>query len=234
VSVSVDVGSEEDAGVTAALCIMTGVMVKSARAHAGEEAPRLSGLSPRERIVRSAAELIQAQGVSGTGLREIVARAAAPRGSLQHYFPDGKDQLVGEALLWSGESAGRRVRRVLERLDSPSPGGLFAGVVSGWRRHFLTKGFDMGCPLVAAAADVAADNDDLRPIIDEAFDRWHRPFEDGLVATGVPASRAASLAVLAISALEGAIVLSRIRRDVAPLDAIEKELVPLLDAGAVG
>src|SRR5215471_9016581 len=57
---------------------------------------------PRERMVRSAAQLIRRKGVSGTGMREIVSEANAPRGSLQHYFPGGKEELVAEALLWMG------------------------------------------------------------------------------------------------------------------------------------
>ena len=73
-----------------------------ARTAAGER-------SPRERMVYHAAQLIRMQGVSGTGLREVVDRAQAPRGSLQHYFPGGKEQLVDEALAWAGNFAAGQV-----------------------------------------------------------------------------------------------------------------------------
>src|ERR1700741_602821 len=52
----------------------------------------------RDRIVRSAAALVRERGVHGAGLRQIVAHADGPRGSLQRYFPYGKTQLVTEAL----------------------------------------------------------------------------------------------------------------------------------------
>ncbi len=52
--------------------------------------------SPRERTVRSAALLFRERGVGGTGLREVVEHAGAPRGSLQYYFPGGKEQLLVE------------------------------------------------------------------------------------------------------------------------------------------
>jgi AcrR family transcriptional regulator len=185
-------------------------------------------------MVRSAVDLIRTKGVSGTGMREVVIHADSPRGSLQHYFPGGKDQLVGEALLWMGQVAGRRVRRVLESLPSRTPGALFAGVVQGWRSLFVTEGFDAGCPLVAAAADVGARNEQLRAVIGQAFAVWQDPFAEALQETGVPEARAGSLAVLAISALEGAIVLARIRHDVAPFDVIVDELTPVLDAAASG
>jgi AcrR family transcriptional regulator len=84
-------------------------------------------------MVRSAAQLIRLQGVSGTGLREIVAEAEAPRGSLQHYFPGGKEELVSEALRWMGGVAARRVRRHLADLSSRTPGALLAAVIEDWR-----------------------------------------------------------------------------------------------------
>ena len=62
----------------------------------GEQQP-----SP-DRIVRSAAALVRERGVHGVGLRQIVAHADGPRGSLQRYFPGGKTQLITEALKLAG------------------------------------------------------------------------------------------------------------------------------------
>src|SRR6478672_8840866 len=86
-------------------------------------------LPPRERMVRSAAQLIRRQGVSGTGMREIVTEADAPRGSLQHYFPGGKEEIVSDALLWSGEVSARRVHRSLDELTSRTPSALLAAIL---------------------------------------------------------------------------------------------------------
>jgi AcrR family transcriptional regulator len=187
-------------------------------------------LGPRERIVRSAAQLIRRQGVSGTGMREIVADADAPWGSLRHYFPEGKDQLVAEALLYMGGVAGRQAERTLRSNEESTPGQFFAQIVKVWRDEFLSSGYGAGCPLVAAAADVSGNNDELRGVIAQAFEYWQEPLAAALENRGVSAERSAPLAVLAISALEGAIVLARIRQEVEPLDVIVDELAPLLDA----
>jgi AcrR family transcriptional regulator len=200
--------------------------VERARDAGGQRRP----LGPRERVVRSAAQLIREQGVSSTGMRDIVVQADAPRGSLQHYFPGGKDQLVAEALLLMGGVAGRLTWRASERDDVSSPSELFARIVSGWRDLFVAEGFGAGCPLVAAAADVAAHHDELRAVIARAFRDWEDPLAKALEATGVDGDRSHRLAVLLISALEGAIVLARVRRDVEPLDIIVEELRPTLDA----
>jgi AcrR family transcriptional regulator len=184
---------------------------------------------PRERIVFSAAQLIRQRGVSGTGLRDVVAHAHAPWGSLQHYFPGGKDQIVAEALGWSGRFAARRVDRYLSALDPATPSGLFAAMADQWRAQFRSEGFAAGCPLVAAAADVAAESVALRQAVTSAFDQWQQPVAAALAQLGIPADRAASLATLMISSLEGAIVLARVRQDVVPLDIVVTELGPLLD-----
>jgi AcrR family transcriptional regulator len=43
----------------------------------------------KERIVGTTGELFRRQGYTGTGLKQIVAEAAAPFGSIYHFFPGG-------------------------------------------------------------------------------------------------------------------------------------------------
>jgi AcrR family transcriptional regulator len=193
---------------------------------------RAPALPPRERMIRSAAQLIRRKGVSGTGLREIVVEADAPRGSLQHYFPGGKEELVSDALLWTGDVAARRIKRSLSKLKSRAPSALLASIVDAWRRDLTDEQFSAGCPLVAAAADTAATSEQLRHVLRRAFDGWLEPLSESLVDLGVPLERADNLAMVIIAALEGAIILARIRRDLIPLDALVLELGPVLDAVA--
>jgi AcrR family transcriptional regulator len=183
-------------------------------------------------MVRSAAQLIRRKGVSGTGMREIVTDANAPRGSLQHYFPGGKEELVSEALLWAGDVAARRIGRCLSELKTRTPGALLASIVDGWRRDLTNEQFSAGCPLVAAAADTAATSEQLRQVLQRGFDGWLEPLSESLVELGVAPERSDNLAIVVIAALEGAIVLARIRRDLTPFDALVLELGPLLDAVA--
>ena len=182
--------------------------------------------------MRSAGELIRRKGVSGTGMREIVTEADAPRGSLQHYFPGGKEELVSDALLWTGHVAARRVQRSLSELKSRTPSALLASIVDTWRRDLTNEKFSAGCPLVAAAADTAATSDQLRQVLRRAFDGWLQPLSESLIDLGVPPERSDNLAVVIIAALEGAIILARIRRDLTPFDALVTELGPVLDAVA--
>ncbi len=71
------------------------------------------------------------------------------------------------------------------------------------------------------------------PVVDRAgaaFDRWNGLIAQRLVADGMPAKRAKDLAVLMTAALEGAIVLARATRDIAPLDVVHRQLRGLLEA----
>ncbi len=165
--------------------VTTGTVEGGATVEGGRTA-----LTPRDRMVRSAAQLIRRQGVSGTGMREIVIEAGAPRGSLQHYFPEGKEELVGEALLWMGAVATRRLGRHLERLDPATPGALLAAMAGDWRSDLTTEGYAGGCPLLAAAADTATTSDRLRGVLRQAFDSWEQQLAAALVQLGVPAGRA--------------------------------------------
>jgi AcrR family transcriptional regulator len=162
-------------------------------------------------------------------MREIVLQADAPRGSLQYYFPNGKEGLVGEALHWMGGVASRRVQRHLGELETATPSALLAALVEDWRADLVSEGFLAGCPLVAAAADVVATSEELRRVLRQAFDGWQDALTAALAELGVPAERAGRLAMVVINALEGAIVYARIRCDLAPLDAVVSELGPVLD-----
>ncbi|MGW5615078.1 TetR/AcrR family transcriptional regulator [Streptomyces sp. NPDC003877] len=185
---------------------------------------------PRERMVFSAAQLIRRDGVVSTGLREVAVEAAAPRGSLQHYFPGGKTQLVDEAVGWAGRYAAGRVARYLAALPEPTPSGLFAAMVRQWTDEYEAAGFAGGCPVAAATVDCAESAPSTRQAASAAFTAWTSAVAAALVETGVPGERADQLATLMISALEGAILLARAERDVRALTTVARELGPLLDA----
>jgi AcrR family transcriptional regulator len=187
---------------------------------------------PRERMVRSAMALVCRQGVSGTGMREVVEHAAAPRGSLQHYFPGGKEQLVREALALAGRTASRTVGRLSDAGRPFGPADVLGAMAAAWRRWLAGSDYAQGCPVAAAVADVAGGSEALRTATEDAFATWQAGVEGALTEAGVPAGRAPALATLLISALEGAILMARSRRSLQPLDDVVRELTPLLDASA--
>lgn len=186
--------------------------------------------APRERMVYSAAQLVRARGVAATGVRDVVAHAGAPRGSFQHYFPGGKDQLVGEALAWSGDFAARWAAAYRDEAGTPSPSGLFAHMVRHWRKDLTARRYERGCPMMATAAELAGGDSEVNEPLRAAAERWESAVAGELVRMDVAPDRARRLATVMISTLEGAVMLARVHRDVGRLDTVVTELSPLLDA----
>lgn len=185
---------------------------------------------PRERMVFSAAQLIRRRGVAGAGMRDVVAHAHAPRGSLQHYFPGGKEQLVNEAVRWAGRYAARRVPRFMAGMTERTPAGLLAAMAGQWTQEYAREGFAGGCPVAAATVACADSVESTREAAAGAFGEWTGAVRKALVEMGVPDARAEGLAVVMVSAVEGAVVVARAERDVRALEAVVRELGPVLDA----
>jgi AcrR family transcriptional regulator len=185
---------------------------------------------PRERMVFSAAQLLRRGGVAAAGLREVAARAQAPRGSLQHYFPGGKEQVVNEAVAWAGQYAASRVPCFVAELDQPSPSTLFAAMAQQWTDELAATGTLAGCPVAAVAVDSAEVAESARIAAARAFACWRRPVTEALASMGVPPGRSEALATLMVSALEGAILIARTERRPDALRIVTLELAPLLDS----
>jgi TetR/AcrR family transcriptional repressor of lmrAB and yxaGH operons len=68
----------------------------------------------RRKMIESAVTLLALHGLAGTAFRGVVERSGAPRGSIYHHFPNGKDQLL-EAAIEVGGATARGARHNLDR-----------------------------------------------------------------------------------------------------------------------
>jgi AcrR family transcriptional regulator len=170
-------------------------------------------------MVRSAATLVRERGVHGVGMREIVAHSGGPRGSLQHYFPGGKAQVLTEALDVTVADLSADVNEGLAQAAT-LPDAI-AVIVAPWRLLLLEHDFAQGCPLAATVID-AADNDELRTHVSELLARWQASVSDVFVKFGAPRKEANDQSTVLLAAIEGALVLARARRSTEPLDLVER------------
>jgi len=97
-------------------------------------------------------------------------------------------------------------------------------IVEGVTEFFRGAGAQVGatdyadaCPIATIALEVASTNDLLRRATADVFDSWVAAASDRLERAGIECSRARELAVFALSALEGAFILSRAHRDTTPI-----------------
>lgn len=180
-----------------------------------------TGRSPRDAMLDSAITLFASRGVAATSLRDVVAHSGAPRGSIYHHFPGGKAELAEDATRRAGDLMARLVTKVV---DSADPVAAVEAMVDHWSGVLLGSDFGTGCP-VAAAALSPEDTPAARSAAGVAFSTWEQALTDALVRRDVPADTAADRAALIVSAIEGALLVSRARRTDAPLRAVGRELV---------
>ena len=71
----------------------------------------------RDEIITTTCRLLELQGYRATGLNEIIRESGAPKGSLYHYFPEGKDELTVEAIAYSAAAIVGNITRVMDEHD---------------------------------------------------------------------------------------------------------------------
>lgn len=180
-------------------------------------------------MIQSAALLMQQHGVEATSFRQVLEHSGAPRGSIYFHFPDGKSQLVTEATRFAGEFIAAGLVAALDENDLATALGVF---VDTWQSVLESSDFAAGCPIVAATLE----GERMAGAVEaagEAFTEWERLLAEALERHGVEPERAASLATLAIAAIEGAVVLGRAQRSSAPLTRVARELEHLIATVAV-
>jgi AcrR family transcriptional regulator len=173
-------------------------------------------------MIVSAALLIRERGAQSTAISDVLAHSGAPRGSAYHHFPGGRTELLCEAIDFASEHISRRIAKAgtaLEALDV---------LVDGFRTQLAETGFRAGCPVVAVA--VEADNPPVIERAAAAFTRWLEQLEAQLRADGVSTEQAAELAMLATTAIEGAVLVARTTASTTPLDLVHRQLRALVTA----
>jgi AcrR family transcriptional regulator len=170
----------------------------------------------KERILDASAELFGRQGYAGTGVKQIVATANAPFGSLYHFFPGGKEQLGAEVIRWSGAI----YLQLLDAVFDPAPDvvtavrDFFAGAAETLRETDYAD----ACPIATVALEVASTSEPLRRATAEVFESWVSAAAARLAQGGVAPNQARELAVTFLALLEGAFILSRASRSTKPVE----------------
>ena len=171
-------------------------------------------------------KLLRRQGYGATGLNEIVAASGAPKGSLSFIFRTGKESLAVAAMTRQAELLRDAIAALLRSSDDAAE--AIANVVDALAVGLERSNYQDGCPLATVALELSAQSDTVRDAAADGFNSWLEQIEQRLLAAGMTETVAARKALLLLSAIEGALVLARARRDVAPFAALRDELAPML------
>lgn len=169
-------------------------------------------------MVDSAIVLLAQGGYQATSFSSVLEVSQAPRGSIYHHFPDGKDQLIAAAV----ELAGARAVAVLDSLEGLPAPEVVEGFMVLWRTVLERSNFGAGCSVLAVT--VSSGSDELLDAAADVFRSWGARLAALLERGGLGRQDAATFATMVMAASEGAVVLARARRSFEPFDQVATQL----------
>lgn len=179
----------------------------------------------RDRMIDAAIALMRGSGLSGAGINEIVRTSGAPKGSVYHFFPSGKQQIAAEALTAYTQQVGDFIDAALAGKRSPRQKvkALFAAFAG----RVEEGGFRRSCAVGAVCLDLDDDWEGLRDVLAAALAEWrariarHFDFADQ--------RRVDSFASLLLTAIEGAHIRARAERSARAFTEAGAWLAELVD-----
>lgn len=170
--------------------------------------------SAREDLLGAAAELFRRRGYEGVGVAELLEQSGAPRGSLYFHFPGGKEQIgvevvemVGAATLEQFQGLGKKDITLDHYIDA---------VFKRTAQIVKERGFTGSCPVAAIAAETGGSNTALAEAVSRALNSWEKEIASAAEARGLTKKNAADLASALVLAMEGAFLVSKTHKTVAP------------------
>ena len=184
----------------------------------------------RSRMIHAAAELFRQRGYHATTFSDVVRESGAPRGSTYFHFPGGKQELAREAIARAGDEVEELVDEAARHADDPATlVRSLAQIIAG---RLERSGYQSGCAIATMVLELAPRDEDFSADFDMVFARWRAALVSRFEPLGIAPGRAAILADLTISALEGAAILSRAARSTEPFNTTTEALISAIDQDA--
>jgi TetR/AcrR family transcriptional regulator, lmrAB and yxaGH operons repressor len=156
-------------------------------------------------MIEAAIVLMRRSGYSGVGINEVLAESGVPKGSMYHYFPEGKRQVATEAL---NAYASRIVAFIDERLGrGKSPADKMRQLFRGFEERIQQFDYRQSCAAGCVSLDLGEGLDSVRAAVESAFSDYI-----DVIARHIPFAarrRARSFAGLVLTAIEGGYVRAR-------------------------
>jgi AcrR family transcriptional regulator len=173
----------------------------------------------RVRMVEGAMRLLARQGLQATSFSEVLELTGAPRGSIYHHFPEGKDQMIGEAV----DLAGSVLLDVLGRKAGASAVEITEAFLGIWRSVLTLSHLQSGCAVLAVT--IATDSPELLQHAAGVFRAWRVRLAELLALGGLDEQAAARFAATLVAASEGAVVLSRAEQSTESFELVAEQLL---------
>ncbi|MEQ8282493.1 MAG: TetR/AcrR family transcriptional regulator [Parvibaculum sp.] len=179
----------------------------------------------REKLIGSAIALFRRKGYAATGLNEILAASGAPKGSLYHYFPKGKEELGAEAVQQAGAAVTATLRQLHDTTETATAFlDAYCALLAGWVEK---SGYRDGCPIATTLLETLPQSERIGAAGRAAFDEWTAIIAAVHARDGMGPEAARARAEFDLAAIEGALLLMRVRQSAAPLQNVARALSAL-------
>jgi TetR/AcrR family transcriptional regulator, transcriptional repressor for nem operon len=187
----------------------------------GERSLTPKGRATRDRIVAAAASLMFEHGVAGTSMEDVQEAAGVGASQMYHYFAD-RQELVRAVIAHQTQAVLANQQPLLGALDSIE-------AIRAWRDLFVDIEHQLeckgGCPLGSLADELAEVSAAYRKDLARGFSEWEGAIRDGIGAMHARGELPRDvdpdeLALALLAAVEGGLLLTKVRRNTAPLEAV--------------
>ncbi|MEU9971909.1 TetR/AcrR family transcriptional regulator [Streptomyces sp. NPDC051014] len=164
----------------------------------------------RERVLRIAARKVRTDGVGGLGVADVMKEAGLTHGGFYKHFAS-RDDLVTQAAAAALTEGSAKMERAARKNERDARAGLIDAYLSGQHRDTPAT----GCALVPLGAAAGRDGTDGDVHLKDAYERQVRAYLDLIAGLdedaedAEDAEEARAEAVLTLSALVGAVLMSR-------------------------
>ncbi|MBC7984249.1 MAG: TetR/AcrR family transcriptional regulator [Candidatus Obscuribacterales bacterium] len=186
-------------------------------------------LSTRDRILHAAKRLFQQRGYYAVGTAEILDVARAPKGSMYHHFPEGKEQIAIEAV----NTMRVDVMSMMQELASAklSVADSIRKLAKGMASWLKTSEWREGTMLASTTVGSVPNLPQLHAAIKAAFDEWREHLTTLLMEEKWSKASAQTMAYTIIAAIEGAMILARIDQDERIVIKVSETLACVVESG---
>jgi TetR/AcrR family transcriptional repressor of lmrAB and yxaGH operons len=181
----------------------------TARARAARPVP--DTVPTRDRIVLAATRLFQQRGYHAVSTADILEHARAPRGSMYHHFPLGKEQIAIAAVARIRGDVLALLRKL--QADGRSLEDTLRVMADGMARWLRDSAWREGTMLASTVVGAVPDLPRLHAAIREALDEWRAHIAGRLVEGGWSKPSAQTMAQTLLAGIEGAMMLARVDQD---------------------
>ncbi|MBF0713678.1 TetR/AcrR family transcriptional regulator [Gemella sp. GH3] len=175
----------------------------------------------KEKIIKETTKLIQKHGYTETNLQDIIKKSKSPKGSLYHYFPKGKDDIIISSLDNINMEFNKKFQNSIDKNST------LKEILESLLMVFKTKERSYGTPsfrLTLLALETIGQAPEVSKKCGEIVQEWRNTLSETIENIGLNKITSQTISTWFFSILQGAICASVIHKDTTHMDIVESSI----------